>query len=211
MIDTDWNRLETVFLGAVVLDGRAREIYLGETCGDDSPFRMQVEALLASDSVAEREIATLIEGAAHSLLFQDMCGVRLGAWRIEREIGRGGMGAVYLALRDGEDFEKQVAIKLIRPGVDPNTILPRFLAERRILAGLDHPYIARLIDGGTSPDGQPYFVMEYVEGVSIGEYCFAEKLSAAGRCRLFRKVCEAVAFAHRQLVVHRDLKPANIL
>jgi len=104
-----------------------------------------------------------------------------------------------------------VAIKLIRPGVDPNAILPRFLAERRILAGLDHPYIARLIDAGTSPDGRPYFVMEYVEGVSIREYCARERLSIERRCRLFRKVCEAVSFAHGQLVVHRDLKPANIL
>lgn len=138
-------------------------------------------------------------------------GKRIGAYRLLREIGRGGLGTVYLAARADDAYQKEVAIKLLRRGLDTEDILRRFRNERQILADLDHPNIARLIDGGTSDDGLPYFVMEYVEGESILAYCDAHQLSTAERLNLFRKVCAAVTYAHQHLVIHRDLKPSNIL
>ncbi len=137
-------------------------------------------------------------------------GRRVGAYEIVREIGRGGMGAVYLAKRADGQFEKEVAIKLLKRGTDTDEILRRFHAERRILAQLDHPNIARLLDAGTTDDGLPYFVMEHVDGVPITSYVQEGQLSVAQRLELFLKVCEAVQFAHQHRVVHRDLKPGNI-
>ncbi|HLW77326.1 MAG TPA: serine/threonine-protein kinase, partial [Bryobacteraceae bacterium] len=136
---------------------------------------------------------------------------RIGAYRIGGEIGRGGMGAVYLATRDDDQFHKRVAIKVVKPGMDTSEVLARFRYERQILANLDHPYIASLYDGGTTRDGRPFFVMEYVEGQPVNLYCSEHGLNVEARCRLFVSICEAVAHAHRNLVVHRDLKPANIL
>ncbi|HEY0369040.1 MAG TPA: serine/threonine-protein kinase, partial [Chthoniobacterales bacterium] len=130
---------------------------------------------------------------------------------IVRELGRGGMGTVWLARRADAQFEKLVAIKLLKRGTDTDEVLRRFHDERRILARLDHPNIARLFDAGTTDDGLPYFVMEYVEGARLTDYCFTENLSLGARVALFRKICAAVQFAHQNLVVHRDLKPANIL
>jgi non-specific serine/threonine protein kinase/serine/threonine-protein kinase len=138
-------------------------------------------------------------------------GRRIGAYRIVRELGRGGMGAVYLAERADQEFTKQVAIKLLKRGTDTDEVLRRFRSEREILARLEHPNIARLLDAGTSEDGLPYFVMEYVVGARVNDYCFAQNLSVAERLRLFLKICAAVQFAHQNLVIHRDLKPANIL
>jgi tetratricopeptide (TPR) repeat protein len=138
-------------------------------------------------------------------------GERLGAYRILRALGRGGMGSVYLALRDDDQYRQQVALKIVKPGLDTADVLCRFRRERQILAGLEHRYIARLLDGGCTPEGRPYLVMELVHGHPITEYCRDRKLGIEARCRLFLKVCEAVSFTHRKLVVHRDLKPANIL
>ena len=138
-------------------------------------------------------------------------GRRIGAYRTVREIGRGGMGAVYLALRDDEAFQKQVAIKVIRRGMDMDFLIRRFRTERQILANLDHPNIARLLDGGTTDDGLPYVVMEYVEGQPIHRYCDERKLTVSERLKLFGQVCAAVAYAHDNRVVHRDIKPGNIL
>ena len=121
------------------------------------------------------------------------------------------MGAVYLAERNEHDFEQRAALKLIKLGMDSGEILQRFLAERRILARLEHPNIARLIDGGVDAQGRPYFVMEWVDGLPLLDYANAQALDAAGRLRLFLKLCNAVAHAHRQLVVHRDLKPSNMV
>jgi tetratricopeptide (TPR) repeat protein len=210
--ETRWIRVEALFFAATALPETERGEFLERECGGDRELRNDTESLLASDAVTNWDIAKVIESEVSALfLEQDMAGAVLGTWRIVREIGRGGMGAVYLAARDGADFEKQVAIKLVKRGVDTASVLARFLDERRILAGLDHPYIARLIDGGTSPDGRPYFIMEYVEGLGIAEYCAREKLTANQRCELFCKVCEPVSYAHGRLVIHRDLKPANIL
>ena len=135
----------------------------------------------------------------------------VGPYRIIREIGRGGMGTVYLAVRDDDQYKKQVAIKLVRRGMDTDFIVDRFRHERQILASLDHPNIARLLDGGTTEDGLPYFVMEYIEGSPINQYCDDRRLSIAERVKLFQTVCSAVQYAHQNLVVHRDIKPSNII
>ena len=207
-----WQRLESIFLTASQLPAVERTRWLDRECAGDGDLRTQAESMLALDDVAEDELNAIIEGAASSLFRPEPIeGSHFGAWRIEREIGRGGMGAVYLALRDGADFEKLVAIKVIKRGVNTAAVLSRFLDERRILASLDHPYIARLIDGDTSPDGHPYFIMEFVDGVSITDYCLRRPLTIRQRCELFRRVCEPVSYAHGKLVIHRDLKPANIL
>lgn len=138
-------------------------------------------------------------------------GERLGAYEIVREIGRGGMGAVYLAAQVDRQFEKNVAVKVLNRGTDTDEVLWRFKSERPILSRLEHPNIARLIDAGTTSDSRPYFVMEYVDGVGIAEYCRAKKLSVAARVKLFTQVCSAVHFSHRNLIIHRNLKPGNVL
>ncbi len=142
---------------------------------------------------------------------QPVVGRRFGPYRVVGEIGRGGMGAVYLAVRADEQFEKRVAVKLIKRGMDTDDIIRRFRTERQILANLRHPNIATLLDGGTTEEGLPYFVMDYVEGVPIDQYCDQHQLSIRNRLQLFRAVCSAVQFAHQNLVVHRDIKPGNIM
>jgi non-specific serine/threonine protein kinase/serine/threonine-protein kinase len=138
-------------------------------------------------------------------------GTMLGPYRVLHEIGRGGMGAVYLAVRSDDAFRKRVAVKVLKRGMDSDAIVGRFRHERQILAGLEHPYIAGLIDGGTTENGLPYFVLEYVEGEPIDSYCDGRRLDTTARLELFRKVCAAVQYAHQNLIVHRDLKPANVL
>ncbi|HJQ69482.1 MAG TPA: protein kinase [Blastocatellia bacterium] len=135
----------------------------------------------------------------------------IGPYKIIRRIGQGGMGSVYLAARADDQYQKQVAIKLVRTGMGSEFIVRRFIGERQILASLDHPYIARLLDGGTTADGSPYFVMEYIEGKPINQYCDDHRLTTAERLKLFQKVCAAVHYAHQNLVIHRDIKPSNIL
>jgi len=140
-----------------------------------------------------------------------LIGVRLGAYRIERQVGRGGMGAVYEARRVDQEFNKRVAIKLVKRGMDTDFILRRFRKERQILAALDHPHIALLLDGGTTPDGLPYFVMEFIEGRPLYRYCDERQLSIAERLKLFQAICDAIHYAHQKQVVHRDIKPSNVL
>src|SRR5262249_12631778 len=135
----------------------------------------------------------------------------VGSYRILQEIGHGGMGAVYLAERIDEQFQKHVAVKLIKRGMDTDAVLRRFHDERKILAELDHPNIARLIDGATTAQGRAYFLMEYVDGQPIDRYCDERRLGVDDRLRLFLRVCAAVSYAHQRLVVHRDIKPSNIL
>jgi serine/threonine protein kinase/tetratricopeptide (TPR) repeat protein len=138
-------------------------------------------------------------------------GGRLGPYRLIREIGQGGMGTVYLGVRDDDAFQKRVAIKVLKRGMDTESIVRRFRHERQILASLEHPFIASLLDGGSTPDGRPYFAMEYVEGQPIVAYCDRKGLDTAARLGLFRDVCSAVQYAHQNLIVHRDIKPANVL
>jgi serine/threonine protein kinase len=140
-----------------------------------------------------------------------MAGRRLGAYRLVRRIGQGGMAAVFLAVRADDEYQKEVAIKLLEPGPDSHELLSRFRNERQTLAGLDHPNIVKLLDGGSTPEGLPFLVMDYVDGSPTDDYCDAHKLLVDERLRLFLKVCEAVQYAHQKSVVHRDLKPSNIL
>jgi non-specific serine/threonine protein kinase/serine/threonine-protein kinase len=136
---------------------------------------------------------------------------RLGPYRLIREIGHGGMGTVYLGVRDDDAFQKRVAIKVLKRGMDTDSIVRRFRHERQILASLEHPFIASLLDGGSTPDGRPYFAMEYVEGQPIADYCDTHRLDTPARLALFRHVCAAVQYAHQNLIIHRDIKPANVL
>jgi serine/threonine protein kinase/tetratricopeptide (TPR) repeat protein len=207
-----WEKIETVFLTAADLPVEERRIFLDEACRGDDRLRREVESLLASDAENGETIARAVEDEAEALFgLSPIVGSRLGAYQVIREIGRGGMGAVYLATRADDQFQKNVAIKLVKRGMDTTDVLRRFHYERQILAGLDHMYIARLLDAGTAPDGRPFFVMEYVEGEPVDSYCVRHALNLEDRCRLFLKVCEAVSHAHRNLVVHRDLKPGNII
>jgi tetratricopeptide (TPR) repeat protein len=209
-----WQRLEAVLQGALEQQSAARAGYLQRACGDDAQLRKEVESLLSFESQAEPAIANAVEGAAALFEGDDPEleeGERLGVYRIVHEIGRGGMGTVYLAERDDEQFHKQVAIKLVKQGMDTAELLHRFRRERQILARLDHPFIARLLDGGSTEDGRPFLVMEYVQGTAITAYCEEHRLDTRERIGLFLKVCSAVQSAHQNLVVHRDLKPGNIL
>ena len=207
-----WQQIEELFFNTAGIPEAQRAAFLDNACAGDPELRREIESLFGAETQPGPRIEALIESAATALFDEhSMEGARFGAYRIVREIGRGGMGAVYLAVRADEEFRKQVAIKLVKRGIDTDAVLKRFRQERQILAVLDHPNIARLLDGGTTPDGLPYFVLEYVEGKPIQSWCEERKLTAAQRCELFRKVCDPVSFAHRKLVIHRDLKPANIL
>ena len=194
-------------------DGRAR--FLDGACEGDAALRREVESLLAAD---DRAGTSFLEGnaldaapAGPKAENESLAGKRIGPYQVIEEIGHGGMGSVYRALRADDQYQKQVAIKLMRGGTLDAFSLRRFKAERQILADLDHPNIARLLDGGATEDNQPYVVMELVQGRPIDDYCEAKQLSLRERIELFRGVCSAVAYAHQRLVVHRDLKPANIL
>jgi len=206
-----WEQVENIFLEAADLPRQEQAAFLDHACGDNEGLRREVQSLLDSDRKSGERITRAVEDEAQSLFgLSPIIGSRLGAYRVVREIGRGGMGAVYLAVRDDDQYQKNVAIKLVKRGMDTSDVLNRFQHERRILAALDHAYIARLIDAGTSSDSRPFFVMDYVEGQPIDIFCRHRALTLADRCRLFLKVCEAVSHAHRNLVVHRDLKPGNI-
>ncbi len=208
-----YQQVKQLFQSALELEPEKRAAFLAEACARDDDLRAEVESLLASHKGAESFIEMPALAGAPTLPAEEitdpMVGRRIGSYRLIRELGHGGMGAVYLAVRADEQFQKRVAIKLVKRGLD--TDLQRFRNERQILASLDHPNIARLLDGGTTEDGLPYFVMEYVEGQPLVEYCDQRKLSTAERLKLFRTVCSAVHYAHQNLVVHRDLKPSNIL
>jgi len=208
----NWGQIQDLFFAAADLPAAEQHRFLDNACADNPGLRRDVDSLLAADRTHSHDIDLAVKAAAQEVLGADpVLGARFGGWRVSREIGRGGMGVVYLVVRDDAQFQKQAALKLIRAGMDTAELLLRFRHERQILASLDHPYIARLIDGGTTPEGRPFLVMEYVEGLRIDLWCGQAGLSVEDRCRLFLKVCEAVSYAHRSLVVHRDLKPGNIL
>lgn len=205
-----WARIEAVFNDALDRPAGERAAFLDQACAGDPALRAEVDAMLtewdADPDFMETPLVTVSEGVA-----APTNGRSVGPFRVVRELGRGGMGEVFLAVLEREDFRRTVALKVIQRGAMSDDALRRFRLERRILAGLRHPNIAQLLDGGTTDDGRPYVAMEYVEGEPIDAYCDARELPVADRLRLFRKVCDAVQYAHRQLVVHRDLKPANIL
>lgn len=188
-----------------------RPAFLDRACAGDRSLRDEVDRLLLADALPPSVLDR--SGLEHldRLLDGELQGERIGPFRVIRRLGAGGMGTVYLAARAEGEFDQQVAIKLIKRGMDSEEILDRFFGERRILAQLEHPNIARLIDGGVTESGQPYFAMEYVDGMPITEYCDQQNLSIDRRLALFVTVCGAVQYAHQNLVVHRDLKPGNIL
>lgn len=208
-----WRQAERVFHAALEHaqlqseQSTSREQWLKQACGDDAELLAEVKSLLD----AQPNLAHSIEHAVLDLHEDSsIAGRRIGQYRLIRELGRGGMGAVYLAARDDEQYQLEVAIKLVRPGLDTDFILRRFRRERQILARMQHPHIARLLDGGSS-DSLPYLVMEYVPGDWITRYAVKHRLSVEQRLRLFLPVCDAVDYAHRSFIVHRDLKPGNIL
>jgi TolB-like protein/Tfp pilus assembly protein PilF len=213
-----WDRLKTILGEALEQDSSAARIALVERrCGQDTDLLEEAESLLAEAEALLKEPTDSFEDCAQnaaSTFWQEgppRAGERVGAYVIVRELGRGGMGTVFLAERADGQFEKQVAIKILNRGADTAEILRRFRAERQILARLDHPGIARLLDAGTTNDGLPYFIMDYIVGAPVTRFAGAQRLSTRKRLELFLKICAAVEFAHRNLVVHRDIKPSNIL
>jgi len=213
-----WRQVENIFQTALDMPAEKRASYLTEACAQDPTLQGEVVSLLARHESGEYSLDDLIPADIKARRFdpfaddQDpLIGRRLGAYEIVREIGRGGMGAVYEAVRVDREFQRRVAIKLVKRGMDTDFILRRFRKERQILASLDHPNIARLLDGGTTDDGLPYFVMEFIEGQPLYLYCDERQLNINERLRLFRSICDALNYAHQKQVVHRDIKPSNVL
>jgi TolB-like protein/Flp pilus assembly protein TadD/tRNA A-37 threonylcarbamoyl transferase component Bud32 len=220
-----WKQIEEVFQAALDLPEAERRGFVAGACAGDDTLREQVAALIAqhdeagdfieAPAFAAADLHPAVDPHATTPITDSFgdpsIGLKVGAYRIVREIGRGGMGAVYLTERADSEFRMRAAIKLIKRGMDTDFILRRFRNERQILATLDHPHIARLLDGGTTDDGRPYFVMEYIDGLPIYRYCDERKLTIPERLRLFCQVCDAVHYAHRNHVIHRDIKPSNIL
>jgi serine/threonine protein kinase/tetratricopeptide (TPR) repeat protein len=199
-----------IFGAALELKSDERAAFLAKACSGDEDLQREVEALLAA---GEEAGSFLEDGPVLGVSAEEdvLLGTEIGPWRLVELLGRGGMGSVYRARRDDREYAQEVAIKVVRADLSRTDVERRFRAERRILASLDHPNIARLFDGGTTPDGRLYFVMELVDGLPITRYCDENRLTIDRRVALFREVCSAVQAAHRNLVVHRDLKPSNIL
>ncbi len=206
-----WSQVKALFQACLGHDAETRRGFLDEACAKDAELRAEVEALLAAHDSSGDFLDAPIASRLPPLPDPGLEGHTLGPYRVQGRIGQGGMGAVYLAARADDEFRKQVAIKVVRSGLNAEEILDRFRRERQTLANLDHPNIAKLLDGGTTQDGRPYFVMDYVEGLPLDEYCDRERLTITERLHLFRSACSAVQYAHQNLVVHRDLKPDNIL
>jgi serine/threonine protein kinase len=211
-----WQQVRAILDRAIALPRDERIAYLARTCDGDEDLRNEVESLLESHDQAgsiflNKPAADLKSATTESAPRSSWIGRRIGVYQIETEIGHGGMGEVYRAVRADGQFKKNVAIKVVRGGYDTAAVLERFLHERQILASLDHPHIARLYDGGTTEDGIPYLVMELIEGTPIDLYCEEHDLPVNQRLELFTQVCAAVQYAHQRLVIHRDIKPSNIL
>src|SRR6202521_3505488 len=213
MDSTRWQKVQTLFHEAADMPPAEQRVFLETRCGDDAALVSEVLVLLEEDarggSLLDGDVAEVA-----SQIFNDPSPgpvpfKEFGPYRIKQALGEGGMGVVYLAER--EDLGSQVAIKILRDAWLSPARRARFAAEQRTLAQLNHPSIARLYDADTSPDGTPFFVMEYVEGIPLTNYCRQHHGAVPERLRLFRDVCEAVLYAHQHAVIHRDLKPSNIL
>ena len=215
MNDSRWQRIEDIFHEASELPRDEREAFLDRSCAGDADLRGEVASLLESIDAAGAFMTDPVATQGMELLAESchdpFVGRVIGPYRLLRQIGEGGMGAVYLAERADDQFQKRVAIKLMRIGAADPFLLNRFHTERQILASLEHPNIARLLDGGTLPDGSPFIVMEFIEGLPIEEYCDEHRLPVVRRLELFLDVCSAVQYAHQHLVIHRDIKDSNIL
>ncbi len=217
-----WRNLERLFHSAMEQPEDQRAAFLESACAGDPALRDEVGLLIAYSQQTGRMIdkpalEVVAAAIAEDLSAEDgiktdkMIGARIAQYRLLEKLGTGGMGDIYRAVREDDQYEKQVAIKLVRQGLDTEFVYARFRKERQILAGFEHENIARLFDGGTTDEGHPYFVMELVEGKPIDEYCDERKLGVTARLELFHSVCSAVQYAHQRLVVHRDIKPSNIL
>ena len=209
-----WQQVKGVLQGALELSEQRRKTFLDDACRGDQPLRQEVESLLLQENALTEGFLRSPVAVSEQEVDRDAAswvGRRIGPYEIIEIVGEGGMGSVYRAARADEQYQKQVAIKIVKLGLDTPFALARFRAERQILANLEHPNIARLLDGGATEDGLPYVVMELVDGQPIDQYCETHKLSIDDRLHLFRTVCLAVQYAHQHLVVHRDLKPGNIL
>lgn len=209
MSDPNWSALQSVFDQALALPMSERESFLEKACRNDSELLDRVLALLAADGDDTKAGESLLDRALKS--DDALSGTTIGPWRLIEPIGSGGMGSVFLAERADGAFEQRVAMKIIKKGMDSANVVQRFEQERQILARLDHPNIARLLDGGITDDGRPCIAMEYVDGLPITRYSDEQRLTIDERLVLFVSVCRAVHAAHRNLIVHRDLKPSNIL
>ena len=206
-----WKTLKETFSQALELSPAQRQSFLASLTPE---IRREIDQLLSTYQEAQSFIDTPLvvqKGLRPNGSEENLIGKLVDDYLILEKLGEGGMGAVFLAERRGRDFTQRVALKLIKRGMDTNAVLRRFLMERQILAGLEHPNIARLFDGGSTADGVPYFVMEYVKGESIRDYCENRRLDVNQRLKLFTKVCAAISYAHQQLIVHRDIKPSNIV
>jgi eukaryotic-like serine/threonine-protein kinase len=207
-----WQRIKQLFGDASALAPEARAALLDQACAGDAELRSEVDSLLGHSregAIVDLPAAAYVTGAAFSHGAEQWIGQRLGPYELTALLGHGGMGEVYRARRVDAEYDKEVAIKLVPAGYQAGFVLQRLRTERQILATLEHPHIARLIDGGASPQGVPYLVMELVDGQPIDRYCAGLPLDR--KLDLFREVCDAVSYAHQRLVVHRDLKPSNIL
>jgi serine/threonine protein kinase/Tol biopolymer transport system component len=234
-----WHQVKDLLATVIRLPAEDRSKYMAEVCGSDSALRAELESLLAAHEIAENGVtgkflekpalgylvkapiaeesagfhagSEFLSTATSSETEDPMAGRRLGAYKLVKQIGQGGMAAVFLAVRADDEYQKEVAIKLVQPRSDSHDLLNRFRNERQTLAGLDHPNIVKLLDGGSTPEGLPFLVMDYVEGSAVDDYCDRLKLHIDERLALFSKICEAVQYAHQKGVIHRDLKPSNIL
>ncbi len=216
-----WQQVKEVLQSVLEIAPSDRAAFIDRACDGDQELRQEVETLLATDdgiapesrldSKLLSEVALAVADAATPQQADAWIGRRVGPYNIVEQIGAGGMGEVYRAVRDDEQYGKQVAIKVMRGGQDSALVVSRFRTERQILAGLDHSNIARLLDGGTTKEGAAYFVMELIDGQPIDEYCNQHQLDVGERLKLFLQVCSAVQYAHQRLIIHRDIKPGNIL
>jgi serine/threonine protein kinase len=199
-----WYRVKEILDACLDLEPAQWAEYLDRRCAGDAELRSEVESLLESHQQAGDFIA-------HPVLRESFIGLRLGHWKIVADIGEGGMSRVCLAERDDGQFQQRAAVKILKRGMDTDLILRHFQMERQILAGMRHPNVARLLDGGVTPGGRPFFVMEHIDGEPVDEYARSKRLGVAGLLRIFQQVCAATHYAHQRLVVHRDIKPSNIL
>lgn len=213
--DVSSGRVTRLFFRALGMPEGERREFLDAELAEEAELRREVESLLAADAAAGDFLALPAADAALEILQREestgLEGTRVDRYELVRELGRGGMGVVYLARRADDEYQQEVALKLIKRGMDTDSIIRRFMAERQMLAALKHPNIARLQDGGSTGDGRPFLVMEYVEGEAIDRYCDRLRLTVDARIRLVSTVASAVQYAHQRLIVHRDLKASNIL
>jgi Tol biopolymer transport system component/serine/threonine protein kinase len=206
-----WGLVKELLAACLELDPSERPAYLDRTCGEDAELRAELESLIASFEDSGDPLDDVDAKPVEDADAAQIIGRRIGPYLIMEEIGEGGMSRVYLGVRADDAFRKKVAVKLVKRGLDYDFVMRRFRNERQIMAGLEHPNIARLLDGGATPDGTPFFVMEYIQGQPIDRHADERNLSVRERLDLFLTVCSAVQYAHERRIIHRDIKPENIL